>query len=126
MEKDMKNVIVLALALFAVQTIAGDYNYVGSEHEMKLKDGTYEKTKQRIVIGRSIKINNYQTFAEVGFGEDITEGQSIGQGADYDYYKVGFKTKYFDALDVKVHFESKLNTYGKDDNELQINTKYKF
>ena len=52
--------------------------------------------------------------------------QLIGQGADYDYYKVGFKTKYFDALDVKVHFESKLNTYGKDDNELQINTKYKF
>ncbi len=122
----MKFIIVLTLALFTGHTMAEDFNYVGSEHEMKLKDGTYEKTKQRIVIGRSIKIYEYQTFAEVGFGEDITEGQSIGQGADYDYYKVGFKTKYFDALDVKVHFESKLNTYGKDDNELQINTKYKF
>lgn len=122
----MKYIIVLILVLFAGHTMAEDYNYVGSEHEMKLKDGTYEKTKQRIVIGRSININEYQTFAEVGFGEDITEGQSMGQGADYDYYKVGFKTKYFDALDVKVHFESKLNTYGKDDNELQINTKYKF
>ena len=58
----MKYIIVLILALFAGQTIAGDYNYVGSEHEMKLKDGTYEKTKQRIVIGRSIKINELSNF----------------------------------------------------------------
>ena len=62
LESDMKYIIVLTLALFTGHTMAEDYNYVGSEHEMKLKDGTYEKTKQRIVIGRSIKIYEYQTF----------------------------------------------------------------
>ena len=61
----MKLIIVLTLALFTGHTMAEDFNYVGSEHEMKLKDGTYEKTKQRIVIGRSIKINEYHTF-EIG------------------------------------------------------------
>ena len=59
--------------------------------------------------------------------ESVTPDKSGCQKYIDNYLsKFGFKTKYFDALDVKVHFESKLNTYGKDDNELQINTKYKF
>lgn len=122
----MKHGLIILLLSFSHVVIAADYNYVGSEHELKFKDGTYQKNKQRIVIGRNISVGDYRVFGEIGFGEDITEGQSIGSGSDYDYYKIGFTAKYFDALDMKVHFESKLNTFGKDDNELQINTKYKF
>ena len=122
----MKKLLLIGLAAFAYDIYAFDYNYVASEHELKFKDGTYEQTKQRVIVGRNITLDNYQLFGEIGFGEDITEGQSIGSGSDYDYYKVGFKTKYFNTLDLKVHFESKLNSSGNDNNELQINTKYKF
>ena len=122
----MKKLLLIGLAAFAYDIYALDYNYVASEHELKFKDGTYEQTKQRVIVGRNITLDNYQLFGEIGFGEDITEGQSIGSGSDYDYYKVGFKTKYFNTLDLKVHFESKLNSSGNDNNELQINTKYKF
>ena len=122
----MKKLLLIGLAAFAYDIYAFDYNYVASEHELKFKDGTYEQTKQRVIVGRNITLDNYQLFGEIGFGEDITEGQSIGSGSDYDYYKVGFKTKFFNTLDLKVHFESKLNSSGNDNNELQINTKYKF
>ena len=122
----MKKLLLIGLAAFAYDIYALDYNYVASEHELKFKDGTYEQTKQRVIVGRNITLDNYQLFGEIGFGEDITEGQSIGSGSDYDYYKVGFKTKYFNTLDLKIHFESKLNSSGNDNNELQINTKYKF
>ena len=122
----MKKLLLIGLAAFAYDIYASDYNYVASEHELKFTDGTYEQTEQRVVIGSNMAFDGYQVFGEIGFGEDITEGQSIGSGTDYDYYKVGFKTKYFNTLDLKVHFESKLNSSGKDNNELQINTKYKF
>ena len=122
----MKKLLLIGLAAFAYDIYAFEYNSVASEHELKFKDGTYEQTKQRVIVGRNITLDNYQLFGEIGFGEDITEGQSIGSGSDYDYYKVGFKTKYFNTLDLKVHFESKLNSSGNDNNELQINTKYKF
>ena len=122
----MKKLLLIGLVVFVCDIYASDYNYVASEHELKFEDGAYEQTKQRIVIGRNIMLDSYQLFGEVGFGEDITEGQSIGSGSDYDYYKIGFKAKYFSSLDLKVQFESKLNSSGKDNNELQINTKYKF
>ena len=122
----MKKLLLIGLAAFAYDIYASDYNYVASEHELKFKDGTYEQAEQRVVIGRNITLDGYQVFGEIGFGEDITEGQSIGSGSDYDYYRVGFKTKYFSTLNLKAHFESKLNSSGNDNNELQINTKYKF
>ena len=122
----MKKLLLIILVALVSDVFASDYNYVASEHELKFKDGTYEQTKQRIIIGRNITLDSYQAFGEIGFGEDITEGQSIGSGSDYEYYKFGFKSKYFNALDLRVHFESKLNSSGKDNNELQINTKYRF
>ena len=122
----MKKLLLIGLAFFVCDIYASDYKYVASEHELKFEDGAYEQTKQRIVIGRNITLDSYQLFGEVGFGEDITEGQSIGSGSDYDYYKVGFETKYFDSLDIEVQFESKLNSSAKDNNQLKINTKYQF
>ena len=122
----MKKLFLIILISYINNVYATDYNYVGSEHELKFKDGTYEQTKQRIIIGRNITFDSYQAFGEIGFGEDITEGQSIGSGSDYDYYKFGFKAKYFDSLNLRIQFESKLNSLGKDSNELQINTKYRF
>tara|TARA_Y100001936_G_C16041163_1_gene651645 strand:- start:25 stop:393 length:369 start_codon:yes stop_codon:yes gene_type:complete len=122
----MKKFLLIILVSLINNAYASDYNYVASDHELKFKDGTYEQTKQRIIIGRNITFDSYQAFGEIGFGEDITEGQSIGSGSDYDYYKIGFETKYFDTLDFSMHFESKLNSSGKDNNELQIKTKYKF
>ena len=122
----MKKLLLIGLATFACDIYATDYNYIASEHELKFKDGTYEQTEQRVVIGRNMALDGYQVFGEIGFGEDITEGQSIGSGSDYDYYKVGFETKYFDSLDLEVQFESKLNSSAKDNNQLKINTKYKF
>ena len=122
----MKKLVLIFLAAFIQDSYASDYYYVASEHELKFKDGAYEQTKQRVIIGKNISLDSYQAFGEIGFGEDITEGQSIGSGSDYDYYKVGFESKYFGSLDLKVQFESKLNSSGKDNNELQINTKYKF
>ena len=105
----MKKLLLIGLAVFVCDIYASDYKYVASEHELKFEDGGYEQTKQRIVIGRNITLDSYQLHGEVGFGEDITEGQSIGSGSDYDYYKVGFETKYFDSLDLEVQFESNLN-----------------
>ena len=122
----MKKLLLIILVTLVSDVFASDYNYVASEHELKFKDGTYEQTKQRIIIGRNITLDSYQAFGEIGFGEDITEGQSIGSGSDYEYDKFGFKSKYFNALDLRVHFESKLNSSGKDNNEIQINTKYRF
>jgi hypothetical protein len=122
----MKKLLLIGLATFAYDIYASDYNYIASEHELKFKNGAYEQTEQRVVIGRNITLDGYQVFGEIGFGEDITEGQSIGSGSDYDYYKVGFETKYFDSLDLEFQFESKLNSSAKDNNQLKINTKYKF
>tara|TARA_B100001248_G_scaffold226555_1_gene184608 strand:- start:93 stop:485 length:393 start_codon:yes stop_codon:yes gene_type:complete len=124
--EDMKKLLLLGLAAFVCDIYASDYNYLASEHELIFKDGAYEQTEQRVVIGRNITLDSYQVFGEIGFGEDITEGQSIGSGSDYDYYKVGFETKYFDSLDLGVEFESKLNSLAKDNNQLKINTKYTF
>ena len=122
----MKKLLLIGLVAFVCDIYASDYNYIASEHELKFKDGTYEQTEQRVVIGRNMALDGHQVVGEIGFGEDITEGQSIGSGSDYDYYKVGFETKYFDSLDLEVEFESKLNSSGKDNNQLKINTKYRF
>ena len=122
----MKIIFYLLLFTFTNLSLAGDYNYIGTEHELKFKDGSYEKNKQRIVLGRNMIVGTYNVYGEFGFGEDITEGQSVGSGADYEYYKIGLRTTYFNSLDLNVQFESKLNTVGKDDNEPQINTKHKF
>ena len=100
----MKKLLLIGLATFAYDIYASDYNYIASEHELKFKDGTYKQTEQRVVIGRNMALDGYQVFGEIGYGEDITEGQSIGSGSDYDYYKVGFKTKHFDSLDLEVEF----------------------
>ena len=82
----MKKLVLIILAAFIQDSYASDYYYVASEHELKFKDGAYEQTKQRVIIGKNISLDSYQAFGEIGFGEDITEGQSIGSGSDYDYY----------------------------------------
>ena len=97
----MKKLLLVILVTLINNAYASDYNYVGSDHELKFKDGTYEQTKQRVIIGRNITLDRYQAFGEIGFGEDITEGQSVGSGSDYDYYKVGFKTKFLMLLILK-------------------------
>ena len=70
--------------------MAGDYNYIGTEHELKFKDGSDEKNKQRIVLGRNMIVGTYM-YGEFGFGEDINEGQLVGR-SDYDITK--FKYNY--------------------------------
>jgi hypothetical protein len=77
-------------------------------------------------IGKTVVISEFRAFGEIGFGEDLNNGTSLGSGSSYEYLRAGFSKKIFNNIDIKVHFESKLNNHSKDDNELQINTKYTF
>ena len=65
----MKKLLLLGLAAFVCDIYASDYNYVASEHELKFKDGTYEQTEQRVVIGRNIALEGYQVFGGIGLFE---------------------------------------------------------
>jgi hypothetical protein len=100
--------------------------YIATQHEMKMSDSSYVKSLHHIKIGKTIVISDFKTFGELGFGEDLDNGTAVGSGLSYEYLRAGFSKKIFNSIDIRVHFESKLNNGAKDNNELQINTKYTF
>jgi hypothetical protein len=100
--------------------------YIATQHEMKMADSSYIKSLHHIKIGKTVVISEFRAFGELGFGEDLNNGTAFGSGLSYEYLRAGFSKKIFNNIDIKVHFESKLNNHSKDDNELQINTKYTF
>ena len=100
--------------------------YIATQHEMKMSDSSYIKSLHHIKIGKTVVISEFRAFGELGFGEDLNNGTALGSGLSYEYLRAGFSKKIFNNIDIKFHFESKLNNHSKDDNELQINTKYTF
>lgn len=100
--------------------------YIATQHEMKMSDSNYIKSLHHIKIGKTVVISEFRAFGELGFGEDLNNGTALGSGSSYEYLRAGFSKKIFNNMDIKVHFESKLNNHSKDNNELQINTKYTF
>ena len=101
-------------------------SYIATRQELWFSDSSYYKTSHHIKIGKSINMNNYKVFGELGFGEDINEGTPVGSGASYDYLRFGFTKTFFDTLRVNVNYRSKMKSAGRDLNWIVINTKYKF
>tara|TARA_Y100000389_G_scaffold200950_1_gene242514 strand:- start:82 stop:453 length:372 start_codon:yes stop_codon:yes gene_type:complete len=120
------NLYFLSIIFILFSNTSVAETYIATQHEIKLYDSSYYKSLHHIKIGKSMTLSSFKTFGELGFGENINEGTALGSGASYEYLRAGFSKKIFTNIDVKVHFESKLNNGSKDDNELQINTKYTF
>ena len=122
----MSRFFFIFLVFILIAPTVSAESYIATRQELWFSDSSYYKTSHHIKIGKSINMNNYKVFGELGFGEDINEGTPVGSGASYDYLRFGFTKTFFDTLRVNVNYRSKMKSAGRDLNWIVINTKYKF
>ena len=122
----MRNILyIFFLLVVSVPNLSAD-SYIATRQELWFSDSSYYKTSHHIKVGKSIILDNYRLFGEVGVGEDIDEGTPIGSGASYDYVRFGVSKKFFNSLKLNVNYRSKMKSVGRDLNWIVINTKYTF
>jgi hypothetical protein len=122
----MRNIFyVFFLLVLSAPDLSAD-SYIATRQELWFNDSSYSKTSHHIKVGKSVVLDNYRLFGEVGVGEDIDEGTSIGSGASYDYLRFGVSKKFFNSLKLNVNYRSKMKSVGRDLNWIVINTKYTF
>ena len=122
----MRNIFYMFILLvITVPNISAD-SYIATRQELWFNDSSYYKTSHHIKLGKSVILDNYRLFGEVGFGEDINEGTPIGSGASYDYLRFGVTRTFFNSLRLNVNYRSKMKSIGRDLNWIVINTKYTF
>ena len=122
----MRNIFyTFILLVITVPNISAD-SYIATRQELWFNDSSYYKTSHHIKLGKSVILDNYRLFGEVGFGEDINEGTPIGSGASYDYLRFGVTRTFFNSLKLNVNYRSKMKSIGRDLNWIVINTKYTF
>ena len=84
----MRNILyIFFLLVVSVPNLSAD-SYIATRQELWFSDSSYYKTSHHIKVGKSVILDNYRLFGEVGFGEDINEGTPIGSGASYDYLRI--------------------------------------
>jgi hypothetical protein len=122
----MQNIFyIFFLLVVSVPNLSAD-SYIATRQELWFSDSSYYKTSHHIKIGRSVTLDNYRLFGEVGLGEDINEGTPVGSGASYDYLRFGVSKTFFNSLKLNVNYRSKMKSVGRDLNWIVINTKYTF
>lgn len=122
----MRNILyIFFLFVVSAPNLSAD-SYIATRQELWFSDSSYYKTSHHIKVGKSVILNNYRLFGEVGFGEDINEGTPIGSGASYDYLRFGVTKTFFNSLKLNVNYRSKMKSVGRDLNWIVINTKYTF
>ena len=122
----MRNILyIFFLLIVSVPNLSAD-SYIATRQELWFSDSSYYKTSHHIKVGKSVILDNYRLFGEVGFGEDINEGTPIGSGASYDYLRFGVTRTFFNSLKLNVNYRSKMKSVGRDLNWIVINTKYTF
>ena len=122
----MRNILyILFLFVVSAPNLSAD-SYIATRQELWFSDSSYYKTSHHIKVGKSVILDNYRLFGEVGFGEDINEGTPIGSGASYDYLRFGITKTFFNSLKLNVNYRSKMKSVGRDLNWIVINTKYTF
>ena len=122
----MRNIIyIFFLLVVSVPNLSAD-SYIATRQELWFSDSSYYKTSHHIKVGKSVILDNYRLFGEVGVGEDINEGTPIGSGASYDYLRFGVTKTFYNSLKLNVNYRSKMKSVGRDLNWIVINTKYTF
>ena len=122
----MRNILyIFFLLVVSAPNLSAD-SYIATRQELWFSDSSYYKTSHHIKVGKSVILDNYRLFGEVGFGEDINEGTPIGSGASYDYLRFGVTKTFFNSLKLNVNYRSKMKSVGRDLNWIVINTKYTF
>ena len=122
----MRNILyIFFLFVVSAPNLSAD-SYIATRQELWFSDSSYYKTSHHIKVGKSVILDNYRLFGEVGFGEDINEGTPIGSGASYDYLRFGITKTFFNSLKLNVNYRSKMKSVGRDLNWIVINTKYTF
>jgi hypothetical protein len=122
----MRNILyILFLFVVSAPNLSAD-SYIATRQELWFSDSSYYKTSHHIKVGKSVILDNYRLFGEVGFGEDINEGTPIGSGASYDYLRFGVTKTFFNSIKLNVNYRSKMKSVGRDLNWIVINTKYTF
>ena len=122
----MRNIFyIFFLLVVSAPDLSAD-SYIATRQELWFSDSSYYKTSHHIKVGKSVILDNYRLFGEVGFGEDINEGTPIGSGASYDYLRFGVTKTFFNSLKLNVNYRSKMKSVGRDLNWIVINTKYTF
>ena len=119
--------IISSLILFSIliPNLYAD-SYIATRQELWFSDSSYYKTSHHIKVGKSIMLENYKIFGEVGVGEDINEGTPVGSGASFDYLRFGISKVFFDSFKINLNYRSKMKSADRDLNWIVINTKYKF
>ncbi|MEL0102735.1 MAG: hypothetical protein VW837_04585 [Gammaproteobacteria bacterium] len=121
----MKRIISFMVFLILSQnTFAG--SYITTKHEFKSKDSDYNKTVNQIRFGYDKKIKNSTYYIEIGGGETLPNGKSLGSGQSIISYELGFKKKVNDKFSFKIQYEGKNYTDTYLDHELELETKYRF
>ena len=122
----MRNIIyIFILFVVSAPNLSAD-SYIATRQELLFSDSSYYKTSHHIKVGKSVILDNYRLFGEVGFGEDINEGTPIGSGASYHYLRFDINKIFFNSLKLNVNYRSKMKSVGRDLNWIVINTKYTF
>ena len=122
----MRNILyIFFLLVVSAPNLSAD-SYIATRQELWFSDSSYYKTSHHIKVGKSVILDNYRLFGEVGVGEDINEGTPIGSGASYDYLRFGVTKTFFNSLKLNVNYRSKMKSVGRDLNWIVINTKYTF
>ena len=122
----MSRFLLIFLVFILIAPTVSAESYIATRQELWFSDSSYYKTSHHIKVGKSVVLDKYRLFGEVGFGEDINEGTPIGSGASYDYLRFGVTRTFFNSLKLNVNYRSKMKSVGRDLNWIVINTKYTF
>ena len=120
----MNKLIIAILFLVSQSLYAG--SYIMTKHELKSKDSDYDKTVHQIRLGYDEKINSWHIYGEIGGGEQLPNGKSIGSGTSLLTYEFGATNKITDRFSFKVKWEGKDYTDSYLDHKIEIKTKYRF
>ena len=113
----MKKSLFTIFLLFLSNTILAE-TYIMTKHEFKSKDSDYNSTVNQIRLGYTTKISDYTFYGEVGGGEKLPNGKSLGTGTSLTSYEFGIKKK------IGKNFKFKIKWEGKDYDDSYLDHKF--
>ena len=127
----MKNLIkysfftTLIMLSFPNESAYAEGFYIATKQEFKYSDSDYTKAIHVLRFGKEFKYDDWKLYGELGLGEEVDEGTSLGSGSSFDAYKFGFDVDITDSFSIEAKWEGK-NFPNVNTSEIEIEAEFEF
>ena len=120
----MKYVLIIVMLLININAHAG--LYVITKHKFMSNDSEYQKTINILKFGYEFSLKDYEVFIELGGGEELDNGTSIGSGTFFKAYEIGFEKEFGKNFIFEAKWEADDISNSYLEHKIEIETKYNF